>query len=132
MTGNRSVQQFASPGWPAGYGSGLDCTWVITAPPGEKIELRFLPRSLLQRPDPDKSCKSDSVIIYDGRCIRICVSDTQKSVPFVDSKRLCMWPHSSFFSFWTNLFCISNSSIFDMLYVGSHLPTVSYKNFWVL
>ncbi len=86
LTANRSVQQFASPGWPAGYGSGLDCTWVITAPPGEKIELRFLPRSLLQRPDPDKSCKSDSVIIYDGGCI--CVSGTQMSVPFVESMRL--------------------------------------------
>ncbi len=69
LTANRSVHQFASPGWPAGYGSNLDCTWVITAPPGEKIELRFLPRSLIQRPDQDGSCKSDSVIIYDGRWI---------------------------------------------------------------
>nr|XP_039273338.1 deleted in malignant brain tumors 1 protein-like [Styela clava] len=36
------AQFFFSPGYPMGYPSGMDCQWVIEAPPGHQVEIVFV------------------------------------------------------------------------------------------
>ncbi|XP_076655704.1 cubilin [Halictus rubicundus] len=51
-----------SPGWPNGYDSNLECTWVFTSAPGWHIVLRLLILDLEEMND----CTADYLSVYDG------------------------------------------------------------------
>ncbi|XP_067664498.1 cubilin-like [Haliotis asinina] len=54
-------QYFVSPGYPDGYDSDLDCTWVIVALDQLYVQLDVID-SEIEGPDP--SCSNDSVTVY--------------------------------------------------------------------
>ncbi|XP_033326417.2 cubilin [Megalopta genalis] len=51
-----------SPGWPNGYSDNLQCTWLVTCPPGSHIVLRLINLDI----EESDTCFADSLSVYDG------------------------------------------------------------------
>lgn len=77
---NNSSYIFWSPGWPYGYESNLECTWIFTSPPGTHLVFRITSMNLEETPD----CIADYVAVYSGNSI----TSTENSVL---EKKLCLW-----------------------------------------
>lgn len=58
-----SSGRFTSPNFPKHYSNGMDCEWIIKAPPGRSINLKFLFFDVEGSP----LCNYDYVALYDGQ-----------------------------------------------------------------
>merc|ERR1719300_531408 len=56
-----------SPGYPSNYPDNQDCTWIITAPTGSKIQMTFSDFRL----ETSTSCRYDYVAVYNAESQRI-------------------------------------------------------------
>ena len=55
---------FTSPGYPNGYANNLNCLWVITTLPGNRIWLNLTNLDI----EGHFTCSFDRIIIYDSEC----------------------------------------------------------------
>ncbi len=60
---NKSIQLFASPNWPGGYGPEEHCEWVLMSPHRKQRTVIVFVEFQLQN---STGCKPDQVAIYDG------------------------------------------------------------------
>lgn len=125
MSPTNTSYYITSPGFPTGYGPNLECSWIISSPPGTHLIFWFLDLDL----EESNGCITDHVDIYSGY--------VRSSMLPPDTKlhgKYCLSNESSLHVETTNIMTvkfisdiyINNTGFKGVVYVGQFLLLNDY------